>query len=162
MTSWSDVLAAAPELATRVQERFDATGLGLLATLRRDGFPRISGIEPLFALDELWLGMMPESRKAHDVVRDARFSLHSATIDKEVKEGDAKITGRAVLVEDADTFTRFLQAFEAHTGYSPPPEPFPLFKVYVYEVSMVRPGGDHLDIDWWRVGGTEPVHVERR
>ena len=64
MASWSQVEAAAPELAERVKERFDATGLGLLATLRTDGSPRISGIEPLFALDELWLGMMHGSRKA--------------------------------------------------------------------------------------------------
>src|SRR5438105_10858955 len=141
MASWSGVLGVAPELAAKVQARFDATGLGLLATIRRDGFPRISGIEPLFALDELWLGMMPRSRKAQDVLRDPRFSLHSATIDKEVTEGDAKITGRAVVVEDADTFARFLQAFEAHTGYSPPPGQFPLFRSDVYEVSMERPGG---------------------
>ena len=160
MASWSDVVAAAPELAARVQARFDAYGLALLATIRRDGFPRISGIEPLFALGELWLGMMPDSRKAHDVLRDPRFSLHSATVDKQVTEGDAKITGRAMLVEDADVFARFLRAFEAHTGYGPPPGPFPLFRADVYEMSILEPAGDRLRIDWWREGG-EVVRVER-
>src|ERR687886_2491054 len=103
MPAWKDVASAAPELAALVRARFEATGLGLLATLRRDGSPRISGIEPLFTDDELWLGMMPDSRKATDLVRDARFALHSATVDKQVTQGDAKIGGRAVLVEDEPT-----------------------------------------------------------
>ena len=98
MVCWSDVVIAAPELAAAVQARFDAHGLGLLATLRRDGSPRISGIEPLFALGEVWLGMMPESRKALDLLRDPRFALHNATVDKAVTEGDAKLAGRAIPV----------------------------------------------------------------
>jgi hypothetical protein len=58
-----------------LHERFEATGLGLLATLRADGSPRVSGLEPLFALGELWFGMMPESRKALDLLRDPRFAI---------------------------------------------------------------------------------------
>src|ERR687883_1376464 len=100
MADWSTVSAQVPELAARVRARFEATGLGLLATLRRDGSPRISGIEPLFTDDELWLGMMPDSRKATDLLRDPRFALHSATVDKQVTEGDARLSGEAVLVED--------------------------------------------------------------
>src|SRR4051812_49049254 len=84
MATWTDIEADAPELAATVRARFEAHGMGLLATLRRDGSPRISGIEPLFALGELWMGMMPGSRKAADVVRDPRFALHSATTDKDV------------------------------------------------------------------------------
>jgi hypothetical protein len=160
MASWFEVLAAAPELAARVQARFEAHGLGLLATVRRDGSPRISGIEPLFAAGELWLGMMPASRKAKDLLRDPRFTLHNATVDKQVTEGDAKISGRAFLADDAETLARFREAFEAHNGYPPPPEPFPLFRADVSEVSIVQPAGDHLNIEWWREGG-EVVRVER-
>src|SRR4051812_42460346 len=68
MPTWTEVTTAAPELAAVVQDRFAAHGLALLATLRRDGAPRISGIEPLFALDEVWLGMMDHSRKAEDLL----------------------------------------------------------------------------------------------
>lgn len=161
MVSWSDVLTAAPELAARVQARFDAHGLALLATLRHDGAPRISGIEPLFALGELWLGMMPGSRKAADLLRDPRFALHSATVDKQVSAGDAKLGGRAVEVRDQASLAGFAQAFEAHTGYAAGAGPFTLFRADVLEVSMLQPAGDHLDIAWWRPGG--PVqHIERR
>ncbi|MGZ8734920.1 MAG: pyridoxamine 5'-phosphate oxidase family protein [Acidimicrobiia bacterium] len=162
MASWSEVVIAAPELARSVQGRFDAHGLGLLATLRRDGSPRISGIEPLFALGELWLGMMPDSRKAHDLLRDPRFALHSATTDKQVTDGDAKVSGRAVPVDADDdaTFTAMRGAFAAHTGSPPPPGPFHLFRGDVVELSTVRPAGDHLDIDSWHEGG-QVKRVER-
>ncbi|HEV3354097.1 MAG TPA: pyridoxamine 5'-phosphate oxidase family protein [Acidimicrobiales bacterium] len=160
MASWAEVEDAAPELAERVRERFQATGLGLLATLRADGSPRISGIEPLFALDELWLGMMLESRKAADLRRDPRLALHNATEDKQVTNGDARISGRAVELTDGESLERFSQAFRGETGYSPPP-PYHLFKVDVTELMFLKPGGDHLVIESWREG-QDPKRIERR
>ncbi len=160
MSFWGEVRAAAPELADAVQGRFEAHGLALLATLRRDGSPRISAIELLFAGGELWLGMMPDSRKAQDLERDPRLALHSATIDKNVKEGDAKLFGRGLLVRDDDTRQRYLAALTQQAGYAPEGW-FPVFRVDVAEVSFLRPAGDHLDIQWWREG--QPVHrIERR
>src|SRR3954454_8493767 len=141
MASWAEVEAAAPELAERVKERFQATGLGLLATVRADGSPRISGIEPLFALDELWLGMMTGSRKAIDLQRDPRMALHNATEDKQVTNGDARISGRAVEVTDEESFDRSNRPFHSETGYSPPP-PYHLFTVDVTELMFLKPGGD--------------------
>lgn len=160
MPAWAEVEQAAPELAAAVKDRFEATGLAFVATLRADGSPRISGIEPLFAGGELWLGMMPNSRKAKDVVRDPRFALHCATVDRQLTHGDAKISGRARPAEDEETMRRFREAFEAHNGYSPPPPPFPLFRADVAELSTVRVVGNRLVIDWWREGG-EPQRVER-
>lgn len=86
MPAWSAVAAEAPELAQRVRARFEATGLRFLATLRGDGAPRVSGIEPLFTDDELWLGMMDRSRKGADRRRDPRLCLHNASADKDVTE----------------------------------------------------------------------------
>jgi hypothetical protein len=160
VATWSEVEAAAPELAARVRGRFEAHGLGLIATLRLDGSPRISGIEPLFALGELWFGMMPESRKAADLLQDSRFALHSATTDKQVTLGDAKVAGRTIEVTDEATVGRYLDQFKAQAGSGPPPGPFHLFRADVREMSMVRPGGDHLDIDWWKAG-EEVRHLDR-
>ncbi|GDY28528.1 pyridoxamine 5'-phosphate oxidase family protein [Gandjariella thermophila] len=86
MSSWSDFHTAAPELATAVHHRFAATGLAFRATLRRDGFPQISGIEVEFLGGEVWLGMMPGSRKAADLARDPRLALHAATADPKVSD----------------------------------------------------------------------------
>jgi hypothetical protein len=160
MASWAEVVAAAPELADRVRERFDAHGLAVLATIRADGAPRVSGVEPLFALDELWLGMMHSSRKAADLQRDPRLALHNATEDKQVTNGDAKIAGRAIEITDATTLEAFARSFQDATGYAPPP-PYHLFKVDVSELSFLRPAGDHLVIELWLEG--RPVRrIERR
>lgn len=158
MSSWSETEGAAPELAAAVRARFEAYGMGLLATLRRDGAPRISGVEPLFALGELWLGMMPDSLKGADLRRDPRMALHSATVDKDVKEGDAKIAGRAVEVTDAGVVEAYLAALSEATGFEP--EGCDVFRVDVTGLSLVKPGGDHLDLHAWSEGG-QPRLIQR-
>lgn len=160
MPSWSEVVAQAPELASAVRTRFDALGLAFLATLRADGFPRISGVEPLFTDEEVWLGMMTDSRKGADLRRDPRLCLHSASADKNVAEGDAKLTGRGALVEDGADLARFRRAFAKATGDEPAPGPMDLFLVDVTGLSFLRPAGDHLVIEWWAEGGP-PRSVKR-
>src|SRR5882757_2547059 len=89
MTSWQDVDRSAPEFAGRVRALFDAHKHKTIATLRADGSPRISGIEAVFEDGELAFGSMPRARKGVDLRRDARFALHSATVDPtEGKDSD--------------------------------------------------------------------------
>jgi hypothetical protein len=149
MASWIDVTHAAPELAAAVQQRFDAHGVALLATLRRDGSPRVGGLEPLFADGELWLGMMPGSRKTDDLRRDPRFSLHSTIADKKAVDGDARISGRADVVDDDAVKAAFVAAFAAANGYSPGDGPLELVRADVGEIMFLKPEGDHLTITWW-------------
>jgi hypothetical protein len=81
MASWSEVEAQAPELAARAKRIFEAHVHKTIATLRRDGPPRISGIELEFRDGELWIGSMLRAVKALDLRRDPRFALHSASGD---------------------------------------------------------------------------------
>ena len=159
MVTWNDFEEAEPDLARRVRGRFEETGLALVATVRSDGSPRVSGWEPLFVHGALWLGAMPGGRKSLDVRRDPRICLHNATTDKDVLAGDAKIFGRAVEITDEPTRAAYTSAFETSTTQAVP-TPFDLFRVDVTEVSMLRPAGDHLDIEWWRPGEPLP-RVER-
>jgi Pyridoxamine 5'-phosphate oxidase len=152
MASWGAFEAAAPELAGRVRASFDAHRHKLLATLRRDGSPRISGIETTFADGELWLGMMPGSRKALDLRRDPRLALHSASEDPPEDDpagwaGDAKLSGRAVEVDDPALKARL-------AGGSGQPDDAHLFRVDLTEVVHTRVGDppDHLVIELWRPG----------
>ena len=108
MASWARFTAEAPALAARVHERFGTRKHKTLATLRKDGSPRISGIEVEFADGEIFLGMMPGSRKLHDLERDPRLALHSPTEDPPPDDprgwpGEAKIAGRAVEVDFPDS-----------------------------------------------------------
>jgi hypothetical protein len=105
MASWKDVQSSAPEFAERVQKLFDAGTNKIIATLRADGSPRVSGIEAQFTDGELTFGSMPHARKGADLRRDPRFALHGPSPDPPADNaswaGDAKIAGRAVLAGDA-------------------------------------------------------------
>jgi hypothetical protein len=101
MTAWKDVEQAEPEFARRVQALFGAHRHQVIATVRADGSPRISGIEAVFEDGALTFGSMPGARKGADLRRDPRFALPSATVDlvegaEAQWPGDAKISGRAV------------------------------------------------------------------
>jgi Pyridoxamine 5'-phosphate oxidase len=149
MATWSEIEAAAPELAGRARAAFDAHKHKVLATLRRDGSPRISGIEATIADGELWLGMMPGSRKALDLRRDPRLALHSASDDPPddpaTWAGDAKLSGRAVEVDDPALLERLGAGDQADAH---------LFRVDITELVHTRVGdpADHLVIDLWREG----------
>jgi hypothetical protein len=143
MSSWAEVAAAEPEFADRVRRLFDARRHKVLATVRRDGSPRMSGIEVEFVDGELLMGMMPGSMKAQDLQRDPRLALHAASEDPPQDDpsswlGDAKIAGLAV-------------ELVAPTGDD---EPVHRFKVDISEVVLVRVGrpADHLLIESWHEG----------
>ena len=95
MSSWSEFEAAAPELAKAVRERLDAHRHKTIATIRRDGSPRISGTEAEIRDGELWIGSMWQARKARDLQRDPRFALHSGSDEPDDWHGDAKLAGVA-------------------------------------------------------------------
>jgi hypothetical protein len=151
MPSWSEVEAAVPELAVAVREAFEAHKHKVLATLRADGSPRLSGNEAAFRDGEVWLGMMHRSLKALDLKRDARMELHSAPVDLELKQGDARLAGRAVEITDPDMLRHFAAvSAQEHDGVEPP-SPFHLFRVDIGELTLIRVGDppDHLVIEWW-------------
>lgn len=99
MVSWGAFEEAEPEFAARVRAIFDLEKAKVLATLRADGAPRVSGIEIEFTCAELVFGSMPDARKGTDLHRDGRLAVHSAPRDWSAgvgPPGDAKIAGRAV------------------------------------------------------------------
>ena len=142
MASWKDFAAAEPDFSRRVLELFETQKHMTLATLRRDGSPRISGTEAHVVDGEMVLGMMAGSLKARDLIRDPRLALHSPTIDPPDDDprgwsGDAKIAGLAV--ERLDN--------EAEDGSHS-------FSVDIDEVVLTKVGDppDHLVIESWRPG----------
>ncbi|HEU5309328.1 MAG TPA: pyridoxamine 5'-phosphate oxidase family protein [Acidimicrobiia bacterium] len=147
MTTWAGFEREAPELAAAVQGRLTATRHSILATLRSDGAPRVSGLEVHFGEGELWLAMMPDSRKADDLRRDARFALHSAP-DVELVDGDAKVGGRAELVTDDGAIARFV----ARLPQDLPASGMALFRAELTEASLARVEGDEMVIDGWHPG----------
>ncbi len=157
MATWDDITAAAPELAQAVRRLFEAHTHLTIATLRKDGSPRISGIEAQFLEGDLWFGSMPDALKARDLQRDPRFALHSGTGDASDWHGDAKVAGRVDEVTEPDRRQAIFAAMgQADSGESH------LFRAELSEVSTVRLGepADHLVIDSWREG-EEPKRIKR-
>jgi hypothetical protein len=130
MPSWKEFEAAAPELAAKVRERLDAHTHKTIATIRRDGSPRISCIETTFRDGELWIGSMWQARKAHDLQRDPRFALHSGSDEPSSWKGDAKLAGVAEEIADPERVQEI-------NGDSAPPGPSHLFRLDLREVSTV-------------------------
>ena len=146
MPDWNEVVAAAPELAAAAEARFRATKHHVLATLRRDGSPRVSGTEVDFADGQLRIGSMWQAVKARDLRRDGRFALHANPGDGSMRGGDAKVSGVALEITDPDG------AGQSH-----------LFRLDVTEVvvTSIHPDGDRLVIETWRPG-EDVRRVERR
>ena len=130
MPSWSEFEEQAPALAERVRARLDAHTHKTIATIRRDGSPRISGTETEFKLGELWIGSMWEARKARDLQRDPRFALHSGSDDPADWSGDAKLAGVAEEIVDPE---RMKEINGEHTK----PGSMHLFRLDLREVSTV-------------------------
>lgn len=142
-STWAAVVAAEPDFAGRVRRVFDLRRHKTLATLRRDGSPRISGIELEFVDGDVVMGMMSGSVKAADVRRDSRMVVHAASDDPPTQDpgawrGDAKIAGRAVEVPAGEPWG----------------QPSNRFRIEISEVVLTRVGqpADHLVIESWHPG----------
>lgn len=159
MTNWKEFTAVAPHIAEVFTRRHAAAGhLCLLGTIRSDGFPRISPIEPKFFEDELWLVGMPNTTKFHDLVRDPRCCVHTATVDTHVSDGDAKLFGVVTDVPDTELHRRFAVHLFEETGFDLRGEQFDhFFSVDITGGSTVEVADDHLDITIWRPGEAERV-----
>jgi len=159
--NWAEFAEAAPELAGLGRERFEKNDLLLLGSTRRDGSPRISPVEFLFLDGDLMLGMMWQSKKALDLLRDPRCLIHSVVSNKDGQEGEFKLRGRAVDVQDPDVRERNGEAAFEKTGWRPP-EPYHLFSIDIESASFVQYSGEgHQTVKRWRAGGPVRERVRR-
>jgi len=142
MPRWEDVEREVPELAATARRFLEARTHRTLATIRRDGSPRISGTELRFDGGELWFGSMYRSNKALDLLRDPRFALHSGSEDPPAWKGDATVAGTVEEADAAQILAIYGQA---------PPGPSHLFRADVTEVTVVTlaDSGDHLILESW-------------
>ena len=100
MAAWRHLAGAAPDLATTAHRLLTVpgTGFGYLATLDRQGAPRIHPVIPVWAAGSMFLFVNP-SPKLRDLERDGRYALHST--GSEDVDDELMVTGRAVVRDDA-------------------------------------------------------------
>lgn len=144
---WREFAQAAPELADLGWERFKQHELCMLGTLRAGGWPRISPCELDLVDGQLLMGMMWQSPKARDLLRDERCVLHSCTSDRMGLEGDFKLYGRAVEQSEPGTRESFCRAIKERIDWEPT-EPYHLFAIDVTSAAYVVFGGDGYGMAW--------------
>jgi hypothetical protein len=150
MVSWAAFEQAEPEFAATARTLLGSHRHLTVATLRLDGSPRISGTELVFAGGDLWLGMMPESRKLADLRRDRRCSVHSGSDDPPEWEGDAKLDALADIVDDPAAMRPFVDTLEQQ-----PDGPFSAARLDITRMVLTGLGDppDHLIVAWWTPEG---------
>ncbi len=148
--NWAQFKQSDPELAYLGEDAFRRAGLVLVGTLRRNGWPRISPVEPLVVEGTLYLGMSWRSRKALDLLRDARITVHSAVCNRDGSEGEFKLYGRATDVESAEDRKVYAEALYRELGHElDPAEEFHLFAVDIESVGYVVIEGGEQKVKVW-------------
>jgi len=101
MVTWKEFAAAEPELADVGRALLFQFGVGLafVATVARDGAPRLHPVCPVLSHDRLYVLITPASPKRHDLRRDGRFALQSFPQPKPGSD-EFYLTGKADLVDD--------------------------------------------------------------
>jgi hypothetical protein len=144
MATFAELESVAPTIATFFRERIEATGLGLVATTRSDGWPRVSGWEVFLVDGRLYSGSMPNAVKVRDLRRDPRCCVLTPVADKDDVAGEGKLFCRGREITDVEEWELVRKAFLDVRGFD-----------------MGEPGGSHLvtyEIEgaaWQRVEGDE-------
>ena len=152
--TWAEFAEADPALAALGVAQFARTGLALIGTLRRDGWPRISPVEPFIANGQLYLGMMWRSVKALDLLRDPRCVVHSTVSNRDGTEGEFKVYGRAVEVTDADELRGFGDAVYAAIGLRIEEMEGHCFAIAIDSVVFSVLRGEEFHRQVWKAGQT--------
>lgn len=170
---WIEFQGDQPRLAEVARDRLLGPGVVLVCTIRADGTPRLSPVEPFVMDGELWLAMLWGSRKAADLLRDPRVLVHNIVTSRDGADGEVKVRGTARPVDDLAIQERYAVAVAEAIGWKAIPGRFHLFAVDVHDVAYLRyddATGDQYTVLWPRntefvrrgtsatsVGDPEPV-----
>ena len=148
---WSELMRRQPGLADLGRQRLLDPGVVLVATIRRDGTPRLSPVEPFVMDGDLWLSMLWQSTKAADLIRDPRLLVHGVVTNRDGREGEFKVRGLARSEKDGSVQGRYAEAVGQALGWKPEVGQFHLFAVDIEHVSYLRydePTGDQYVTQW--------------
>ena len=152
---WSELAVSQPDLIEVGRRKLLDPGVVLVATIRRDGSPRLSAVEPFILDGELWLSMLFGSTKAKDLMRDPRVLVHSVITSRSGGGGEFKMRGTVQAQTDPDIQYRYSDAVTESLGWHPVPGEFHLFAVDIDDVTYIRyddATGDQF-VSRWPHGG---------
>jgi hypothetical protein len=112
--SWQDLKTGSPDLAEFGKKRFESE-VAYLATIKKDGSPRLHPVTPIVGDNRLFLFMEPTSPKGHDLRRDGRYALHCSVMNSSGEGGEFLITGTATFVDNSQVRSIAV----SHASYEP-------------------------------------------
>jgi hypothetical protein len=151
MLTWSAFATANPDLAGTGERLLYQFGVGLafLATVRKDGGPRVHPVCPILADRHLYVFVPDTSPKEGDLRRDGRYALQSFPEAKPDSD-EFYLAGKAELVTDPAVRRAVEKATEREV-----PESETLFHLLVDRAMHTR----WLD---WNTPNMHPVHAKWR
>jgi hypothetical protein len=142
--SWSALEENNPELATFGSSRLHGQ-VAYLATVRKDGAPRVHLITPIVGQGHLFVFMEPNSPKGHDLRRDGRYALHCAVSDNSGASGEFSARGQAQFIDDPAS-----RALAAQLATYPPADRYILFELNLESAASTVYEGEHIIRQRWK------------
>ena len=104
MKSWAEFKRENPELAMDgmrlLFEIHPHVGYAFLATLRKDGAPRLHPVSLVTSNDHIYVLISPNSPKCSDLLRDGRFAMQAFPFLNNEPGEEFYISGNAVSIPD--------------------------------------------------------------
>jgi hypothetical protein len=142
--SWKCLEDQQPELAAFGVERLNGR-VAYLATVRKDGSPRVHPMTPIIGQGHFFVFMEPTSPKGHDLQRDGRYAIHCAVSDNSGASGEFIITGRAHLIDSAE-----LRALATSLASYAPADRYILFEFDIESAASTIYPEDRPMRQFWR------------
>ncbi len=159
VVTWNEFAQAAPDLAAIGLERINRSEVVLVGSLRKDGSPRISPVEPDIVDGELMAGMMWQSNKALDLLRDPRCLVHTTVHDRMDAMGEFKLRCRASEVQDPKKRDRYGEVIYARIDWRPEGQ-FHLFSFDIESAVHMQFGDERKHFTMWTPDGGLVFRVE--
>jgi nitroimidazol reductase NimA-like FMN-containing flavoprotein (pyridoxamine 5'-phosphate oxidase superfamily) len=151
LISWKAFSRSFPELASKGEELINQFGVGLsfLATVRKDGAPRLHPVCPVFSDERLYVLVLPSSPKRWDLKRDGRYAMQSFPEAKPDSD-EFYLSGKAREIKDTNVRAAVLADAKHHASEDE----------YLFELLL-----DRVMHTQWEGFGTEdyrPIQIKWR
>jgi hypothetical protein len=144
LMSWRALEEKNPELAAFGLSRLHGQ-VAYLATLRKDGSPRVHPMTPIIGQGHLFVFMEPTSPKGHDLRRDGRYALHSAVSDTSGASGEFTISGQAQFIDNPE-----LRALAVQLASYSPADRYVLFELSLESAASTVYEGERIIRQRWK------------
>lgn len=154
--SWKVFEEDSPELARLGYEKLNRK-IAYLATLKKDGSPRLHPVTPFIGNGMLFIFTEPSSPKIQDLRRDRRYALH-CTVGGEGQLIEILISGEAVIISNP----RVREQAESIAASSVVIKSYVLFEFQVKQVLVVEYDDERKPvIHRWNRGNAEISSIKK-